>query len=194
MVGEDDELEEYHLHGPSGAETRKISAVLVSPVVVLLLLQLQAGENSDGFFPDRSSGAMSTILPSVDALLGIRNTSANLREALPRCEIMWAVSHSTIGGLKNRLKISQSDLYHLSLTYHWLITDLSRSEKIPYRWTPVRRVRERRPLRPSKIMFPEITETSWITSDPRLSVAMETQGWCQIREVHSKNRKDPCAV
>ena len=88
MVGEDDELEEYHLHGPSGAETRKISAVLVSPVVVLLLLQLQAGENSDGFFPDRSSGAMSTILPSVDALLGIRNTSANLREALPRCEIM----------------------------------------------------------------------------------------------------------
>jgi hypothetical protein len=32
MVGEDDELEEYHLHGPSGAETRKISAVLVSPV------------------------------------------------------------------------------------------------------------------------------------------------------------------
>lgn len=28
----------------------------------------------------RPPGAMSTILPSVDALLGIRNTSANLRE------------------------------------------------------------------------------------------------------------------
>ncbi|CAL1161882.1 unnamed protein product [Cladocopium goreaui] len=48
MVGEDDELEEYHLHGPSGA--------------------------------------MSTILPSVDALLGIRNTSANLREAVKTFE------------------------------------------------------------------------------------------------------------
>ena len=44
MVGESEEVEDFHLHGPSGA--------------------------------------MSFILPSVDALLGIRNTSAELREAV----------------------------------------------------------------------------------------------------------------
>lgn len=48
MAGEDDEMQDFHLHGPSGA--------------------------------------MSTILPSVDALLGIRNTSANLREAVKTFE------------------------------------------------------------------------------------------------------------
>eukprot|EP00434_Breviolum_minutum_P019310 symbB.v1.2.017021.t1/scaffold1316.1/size125546/11 len=48
MTGEDDEMQDFHLHGPSGA--------------------------------------MSTILPSVDALLGIRNTSANLREAVKTFE------------------------------------------------------------------------------------------------------------
>ena len=48
MTGNDevDDVEDFHLHGPSGA--------------------------------------MSFILPSVDALLGIRNTSAELREASRR--------------------------------------------------------------------------------------------------------------
>lgn len=32
------------------------------------------------------SGAMSSILPAVDALLGIRNTSAELREAVKKFE------------------------------------------------------------------------------------------------------------
>ena len=71
-----------------------------------------------GFFPDRSSGAMSTILPSVDALLGIRNTSANRRCRAARRDHVSCEPLGHYGGFKNRLKVSQGDLYHLSLTDH----------------------------------------------------------------------------
>lgn len=48
------------------------------------------------------SGAMSTILPAVDALLGIRNTSAELREAVKRFEGYVPKEHRQfLDGLRN---------------------------------------------------------------------------------------------
>lgn len=117
MVGEDDELEEYHLHGPSGADTRKISAVLVSPVVVLLFLQLQA-ENSDGFFPIE---VQVLCRPSCHRWMHCLAFEILLQTSVRRCPARSCELWATIGygGFKNRLKVIYIYIY---ITYHWLIT------------------------------------------------------------------------
>ncbi|CAE7404862.1 Ido1 [Symbiodinium natans] len=63
------------------------------PYIKSVKVRMDGGNGEEEFSLNGPSGAMSTILPAVDALLGIQNTSAELREAVKAFEAYVPKEH-----------------------------------------------------------------------------------------------------